>query len=150
MATLRAIYDSLKPGGSFVFEMGGHGNVAETMTALLFTLMQQGVSVEKAREANPWFFPSDSWVKEALEKVGLQVDKIETEYRPTKLTAAANGGLAGWIKLMGAQFLEVLPAEKRDEAVKQVCDVLESVVTLEENGSQWLGYVRLRGIARKI
>lgn len=105
MATLRAIYDSLKPGGSFVFEMGGHGNVAETMTALLFTLMQQGVSVEKAREANPWFFPSDSWVKEALEKVGLQVDKIETEYRPTKLTAAANGGLAGWIKLMGAQFL---------------------------------------------
>lgn len=133
-----------------MFEMGGHGNVAEIMIALLFTLIQQGVSMEEAREANPWFFPSDSWMKEALEKVGFRVDKIETEYRPTKLTAAANGGLAGWIKLMGAQFLEVLPVEKRDEAVKQICDVLEPVVTQQEDGSQWLGYVRLRGIARKI
>lgn len=150
MDTLRAIYGSLKPGGTFVFEMGGHGNVPEVMTALIYTLVQHGVSAEKAKEANPWFFPSEVWMKDALEGIGFQVDKVEIEYRPTKLTADANGGLAGWIKLMGAPFLDVLPEDKRDEAVRQICDILEPVVTREEDGSQWLGYVRLRGIAKKI
>lgn len=149
MYTLRAIHDSLKPGGAFMFEMGGHGNVAEIMTALIYTLTQQGIPVEKAKEANPWFFPSEPWMKDALEKVGFHVEKLETEYRPTKLTTDVNGGLAGWVRLMGAQYLEVLPVEKRDEAVRHICDVLEPVVTREEDGSQWLGYVRLRGIARK-
>lgn len=130
--------------------MGGHGNVAEVMTALIYTLVQQGVPLDKAKEANPWFFPSETWIKDALETVGFQVDKVETEYRPTKLTSAINGGLAGWIRLMGAQFLELLDEEKQDEAVKQICEVLEPVVTRVEDGSQWLGYVRLRGVARKI
>lgn len=150
MSTLRAIYDCLKPGGSYVFEMGGHGNVPEAMTALTFALMQQGVSIEKAREVNPWFFPSEVWMRNALETVGFQVEKIETEYRPTKLTSSTNGGLAGWVRLMGAQFLELLPSEKQDVAVQQICDVLQNVVTREEDGSQWLGYVRLRGVAKRV
>lgn len=150
MNTLRAIRGCLKPGGTFVFEMGGHGNVAEVMTALIYTLVQKGIPVEKAKEANPWFFPSETWMKDALETVGFQVDKVETEYRPTKLTSAVNGGLAGWIRLMGAQFLELFGEERQDEAVKQICEVLEPVVTRVEDGSQWLGYVRLRGVARKI
>lgn len=133
-----------------MFEMGGHGNVAEVMTALIYTLVQKGIPVEKAKEANPWFFPSETWMKDALETVGFQVDKVETEYRPTKLTSAVNGGLAGWIRLMGAQFLELFGEERQDEAVKQICEVLEPVVTRVEDGSQWLGYVRLRGVARKI
>lgn len=133
-----------------MFEMGGHGNVAEVMTALIYTLVQNGIPVGKAKDVNPWFFPSETWMKDALETVGFQVDKVETEYRPTKLTSADNGGLAGWIRLMGAQFLEVLDEERQDEAVKQICEVLEPVVTRVEDGSQWLGYVRLRGVARKI
>lgn len=133
-----------------MFEMGGHGNVAEVMTALIYTLVQQGIPVEKVKETNPWFFPSDSWMRDALETVGFQVDKVETEYRPTKLTSSVNGGLAGWIRLMGAQFLEVLDEERQDEAVNQICEVLEPVITRVEDGSQWLGYVRLRGVARKI
>lgn len=44
-------------------------------------------------------------MKNALEAVGFQVEKVEIEYRP-------NGGLEDWIRLMGAQFLGILPAEK--------------------------------------
>lgn len=150
MSTLRAIHGCLKPNGSFVFEMGGHGNVPEAVTSLSFALLQQGVSIEKVREVNPWFFPSEVWMRSALESVGFEVEKIETEYRPTKLTSAANGGLAGWVRLMGAQFLEILPPEKQEAAVQQICDVLQTVVTREEDGSQWLGYVRLRGVAKRV
>lgn len=150
MSTLRGIHGCLKPGGTYVFEMGGHGNVAETKTALTYALVQHGIPIEQAREASPWFFPSDTWMKNALEEVGFQVENIELEYRPTKLTSDTKGGLEGWIRLMGARFLDVLPAEKRDVAVRQICDVLQDVVTRGEDGSQWLGYVRLRGIAKKV
>ena len=150
MSTLRGIYGCLKPGGLYVFEMGAHGNVPEATTALTFALLQQGISIEKTREVNPWFFPSEVWMRSALETVGFNVEKIETEYRATKLTSAVNGGLAGWVRLMGAQFLELLSPEKQDVAVQQICDVLQNVVTREEDGSQWLSYVRLSGIAKRV
>ena len=150
MSTLRAIHGCLKPGGTYVFEMGGHGNVAEVNSALLYALVQQGISIEKARETSPWFFPSDTWMRSALEEVGFQVENVELEYRPTKLTTDAKGGLEGWVRLMSAQFLEALPEQKRDAIAKQICEVLQTVVTRGEDGSQWLGYVRLRGIAKRI
>ncbi|KAJ5424553.1 hypothetical protein N7445_010526 [Penicillium cf. griseofulvum] len=150
MSTLRAIYGCLKPGGTYVFEMGGHGNVAEVKTALVCALVQHGIPVEQARETSPWFFPSDTWMRNALQEIGFKVENVELEYRQTNLTTDAKGGLAGWVRLMGAQFLEVLPEEKRDAAVQQICDVLQDVVTRVEDGSQSLGYVRLRGIAKKI
>ncbi|OJJ46157.1 hypothetical protein ASPZODRAFT_133157 [Penicilliopsis zonata CBS 506.65] len=151
MSTLRACYSALNPGGSFVFEMGGHGNIDEMVAALLAVLVgQQGISIEKAREACPWFFPSEKWMQQALEEIGFEVVKLETEFRPTRLTDDAAGGLAGWVRLMGAQFLDLLPDAKREEAVQQVCAVLQTVVTRIEDGSQYLNYVRLRGVARRV
>jgi len=51
--------------------------------------------------------------------------------------------------LMGAQFLEAVEESKRDAVVKEVCDVVETVVSREEDGSKWMGYVRLRAVAVK-
>ncbi|KAL2837052.1 S-adenosyl-L-methionine-dependent methyltransferase [Aspergillus pseudoustus] len=150
MSTLRGAYASLKPGGTFVFEMGGHGNVSEVSTALMYALIRQGVPVEKVREVYPWFFPSVPWMTSALESIGFKVIKVEMEHRPTPLTSSVNGGLAGWVRLMGAPFLEVLEPEKREAAVQEICEVLQTAVTRVEDGSQWLGYVRLRGIAQRI
>lgn len=150
ISTLKGIHASLKQGGRFVFEMGGHGNVAEVTTALMYALVRQGVSIEQVREVYPWFFASETWMTNALEGIGFKVIKIETEYRPTLLTSSANGGLAGWVRLMGANFLDILSPEKREEAVQEICEVLQTGVTRAEDGSQWLGYVRLRGIAEKL
>lgn len=50
---------------------------------------------------------------------------------------------------MGGQFLEALDTEKKEAAVRDVCEVLQTVITHEEDGSMWLGYVRLRVLARK-
>lgn len=89
-------------------------------------------------------------MRNALQKTGFKVEKLEVEYRPTKLTTDASGGLAGWVRLMGAQFLELLDPVQREDSVREICEVLRSVVTREEDGSQWLGYVRLRGIATRV
>jgi len=123
--------------------------VSEVFTALLYMLVQHGYSMEDAKKINRWFFPSKEWMQGALEQVGFTVEMIEIDYRPTKLTSLDDGGLEGWIKLLGAPMVSAIRADLRVEAVKQVCRVLEPVVTKEEDGSQWLNYVRLRGVAKK-
>ncbi|GAB7354355.1 hypothetical protein MBLNU459_g4863t1 [Dothideomycetes sp. NU459] len=148
----RDVYAVLKPGGRFVFEMGGKGNVGEVHAAILSALVHHGVAIEKAREASPWFFPSDDWMRRALTEVGFEAEKVEIEYRPTKCTpksADGTGGLEGWVRLMGAEMLAAVDESKRDSVVKMSCDTLENIVTREEDGSQWIGYVRLRASARK-
>lgn len=148
-SVLRAAYKALQPGGVFVFEMGGAGNVAEVHAALLAAVAHQGLSIETAREASPWFFPSEETMRTMLAQAGFEVEKCELEYRPTKLTAEQEGGLQGWVRLMGAQFLDSLQSEKLKEAVvTEVGDALKTVIS-HEDGSMWLGYVRLRILARK-
>ncbi|KAL1993241.1 hypothetical protein VTN49DRAFT_3190 [Thermomyces lanuginosus] len=156
-STVRAIHAALRPGGRFIFEQGGHGNVGEALTAFLAVLSQPryGFSVARLREISPWYFATEDWMRRTLEEVGFVVEQLEIEYRPTRLTEDDNGkpgssGLEGWIRLMGAQFLEALKDDaERDAAVAQICEVLDPVVT-REDGSRWLGYVRLRGVARKV
>ncbi|TKA83796.1 hypothetical protein B0A55_00078 [Friedmanniomyces simplex] len=148
----RDAHKALKAGGKLVFEMGGKGNVGEVQAAFTAALMHAGLSIEAAREAKPWFFPSVEWMSQTLSEVGFEVEKCELEYRPTKCSpenADGSGGLVGWLRLMGAQFLEAVGEEKREAVLKEVCEVLETVVTREEDGSKWLGYTRLRAVARK-
>lgn len=152
MDVLRDCYSALKPGGRFVFEMGGKGNIAEIHAAMIAALVAHGVPLQKARDSSPWFFPSDVWMRQALTEVGFDVEKAELEYRPTKCTPKSedgSGGLEGWIKLMGAQMLEAVEEAKRESVVRQVVETLETIDTREEDGSVWIGYVRLRAVARK-
>lgn len=149
-SVLHNAYRSLKPGGTFAFEMGGAGNVAEVHTALMAAVIHQGVGMEKTRELSPWFFPSEALMEQSLEAIGFTVERIELEYRPTKLTTEEQGGIEGWARLMGAQFLEELDSDsKREAAIKEVCALLKTVITHEEDGSMFLGYVRLRVLAKK-
>ncbi|KAL8914054.1 MAG: hypothetical protein Q9172_007170 [Xanthocarpia lactea] len=149
-SVLQDVYAMLKPGGTFAFEMGGKGNVAEVHAALIAAVVHQGVSLEEARELSPWFFPLEALMKQMVKNVGFAVQRIQLEYRPTKLTADKEGGIEGWARLMGAQFFEGLGSlEKREAAVKEVFEVLKTVISHEEDDSMYLGYVRLRVLATK-
>ena len=150
MGVLRGAYEALQTGGTFVFEMGGAGNVAEVHAALIAAIVHQGVGIEEARAKSPWFFPSEQSMKDMLKEAGFEVEKSELVYRPTQLTTEKDGGVKGWVELMGARFFEGLSDERREGAVKEVCDVLETVLTHEEDRSKWLGYVRLRVLARRV
>lgn len=145
---MKAIFDVLKPGGRFVFEMGGAGNVAEVHAALLGALVRSGVNVEEARAASPWFFPSDVLMGQLLSSAGFEVDKVELEYRPTRMEEGKGGGVRGWVELMGATFLDKIEEGKRSNVVDEICEVLKEICTREEGG-EWLGYVRCRAIATK-
>ncbi|KAF2099308.1 S-adenosyl-L-methionine-dependent methyltransferase [Rhizodiscina lignyota] len=152
-SVFEAVREALKPDGVLVFEMGGAGNCAEIHAAMVAGLIARGIPTAEAHAASPWFFPSEAWMRKTLEDVGLVVEKLETEYRPTKLTPKTEdgkGGLEGWLKLMCAPFLDKFKTQKeKDDVVRWVADLLDGIITRTEDGSQWMGYVRLRVIARK-
>ncbi|QIW95273.1 hypothetical protein AMS68_000791 [Peltaster fructicola] len=150
----RNVYGALKPGGRFVFEMGGKGNVGEMHAAFNAALLEQGLPLMRVQQVNPWFFPTTQWMSAALKDAGFDVEICELEYRPTKTTTAAEhdgkgSGLTGWLRLMGAQFLEAVEDDKREDVIKRVEEIVENVVTRDEDGSRWIGNVRLRAVAVK-
>lgn len=120
------------------------------MRAALLSAVAKRVGIEKAREADPWFFPDEEWMKQVLGEAGFEVEKMELEYRPTKATEGSGkgSGVEGWVRLMGKQFLDVL-GEEREEVVREVCEVLESVCA-RPGGGYLIGYVRLRILACKV
>ncbi|KAL8937258.1 MAG: hypothetical protein Q9216_004518 [Gyalolechia sp. 2 TL-2023] len=151
MSVLENTYKVLQAGGTFAFEMGGAGNVAEVHTALIAAISHQGIGIERARKLFPWFFPSEATMKQMLEEVGFTILKMKLEYRPTRLTTEEQGGgIEGWARLMGAQFFDGLDSEvKKEAAVKEVCELLRTVITHDEDCGMFLGYVRLRVLAKK-
>ncbi|KAJ5706459.1 S-adenosyl-L-methionine-dependent methyltransferase [Penicillium majusculum] len=81
----------------------------------------QQSAVWQAREALPWWFPSQQAMKELIEGAGFNWIKGEGEVqlRQATLTENEKGGVEGWIRLFGEPFLELLPTiEARDAAIK--------------------------------
>ncbi|KAJ2893189.1 hypothetical protein MKZ38_008930 [Zalerion maritima] len=145
------VHGLLAPGGKFVFECGGRGNIAEIRAAFLAVIGRM-VGFEKAKEACPWFFPDEEWMNGVMtEEKGWIIEKIELEHRPTKVD---KGGVEGWVRLMGRSWFNVMgvegESEQREDAVKEATKVLEEVCR-DPNRIGWrLEYVRLRVVARKI
>ena len=55
-AVAASVAKALKPGGRFVAEMGGKGNIATIIGAICQALAEEGIPRERIR--NPWYFPS--------------------------------------------------------------------------------------------
>ncbi|KAJ5704884.1 hypothetical protein N7536_000573 [Penicillium majusculum] len=149
ISTLENIFQSMKPGGTFFFEMCGHGNAPEKVTAFMFALVNHGVPIETAEAMCPWFYPSDVYMKKILEGVGFQVKMIELYTKKQELKNSENGGLEGFMRLIGAQMLDILGSEeKKNSAMQQICRMLRYGTT-REDGSQWITHVGLRCVAVK-
>jgi trans-aconitate methyltransferase len=143
-----SIYSLLAPGGSFVSEAGAHGNIAEIHTAVIAVLTHRGVPIEKARDSCPWWFGSEGEYRGLLDAAGFKVEVMETELRQTRLTEDAEGGIRGWVRLFAADMLTCLGEGEREEAAREVEEILESV-TARETGGRWVNYVRIRFVARR-
>ncbi|KAI0871704.1 S-adenosyl-L-methionine-dependent methyltransferase [Hypoxylon argillaceum] len=147
---IKGCFDALKPGGLLVSECGALGNVAEVQAAIIGALVHQGIPVDVARNASPWWFPSLEAMKDLVEGQGFKWLKGEVELRQTELTKGDGGGIEDWVRLFGANFLEILPTpEQRDTAVKEVVEVLEGVGRRQHDGAFTVNYVRLRFVAQK-
>lgn len=139
-AVVAGVAAVLKPGGRFVGECGGAGNVALIHAALAAALRRRGVDVAAV---DPWYFPSPDDYRTMLEAHGFEVASIGLVPRPTPLPT----GMRGWLATFAGVFLAALPEDERGSALDEVVEALEPELRADD-GVWSADYVRLRFAAR--
>ncbi|HEX6822493.1 MAG TPA: methyltransferase domain-containing protein [Candidatus Sulfotelmatobacter sp.] len=138
---LAGVYRSLKPGGRFVAECGGHGCIRKIRAALVQALNRRGFEGE-ARV--PWYFPTPGEYATKLERAGFRVDTISLIPRPTPLP----GDIVDYLETFALNFFQGFSDEARSEYLQEVRMALEPQLR-DANGTWIADYVRLRFAATK-
>jgi len=139
-AVLAGVARALRPGGRFVAEMGGCGNVSAIVEGVTAALTAHGVD---AAVLNPWYFPSDAEYGAKLRAHGFVVDDIRLFPRTTPLP----GRLGDWLDTFGEVFMRVVPVDER-AAFKDAVEARAAARLRLSDGTWTADYVRLRFVAR--
>jgi trans-aconitate methyltransferase len=134
----------LRPGGRFVAELGGSGNVAAILAALGTAsreLAGRGV-------VNPWYFPTVGAYAAVLEGAGLEVRFAVLFDRPTRLENGEQG-FAAWVSMFAAgSGLNELDEQRRETVVARAAELLRPA--LFRDGAWYADYRRLRVVAVRL
>jgi SAM-dependent methyltransferase len=142
-AVARGVFRALKPGGRFVGEMGGQGNVATLRSGLRTELLRRGYKVP---EEDPQWYPGIAEFSAVYEAAGFVDVDAKLIPRPTPLPA----GVAGWLKTFRAGFMDhaAVPDSEQDDVAQAVEASLETKLR-KDDGTWEADYVRLRFTMRK-
>ncbi len=143
-SAVASIQRALKPGGRFVFEMGGYGNLREILRALYQALREIGI--EKPDTLCPWTFPSIGDYAQLLESQGLRVQYAVLFDRPTPLESGGEG-LVNWLAMFGGFALQPLTENQRNHVARRVEEIAQP--KLFHDGRWVADYKRLRMLCVK-
>lgn len=133
-AVFRSVARALRPGGRFVAECGGHGNVAAIATALRAVLGARGL-----RQSEPWTFAGPVETAARLQDAGFVIDDIQLVSRPTPLP----GDFCAWLETFTGASLAQFNAIERARVIEEVTNLLAPA--LRDASGTWIAdYVRLR------
>lgn len=133
---LTGVARALKPGGRFVGEFGGRGNVASVRHAIEFVFAERCLN---SLPLDPWFFPSEAKYGRLLDWAGFDVESIVRFPRPTPIPT----DVIGWLEMFGEPFTNALLEEDRRPFLERVRDLLRPELT-DDEGNWTMDYVRLR------
>ncbi len=134
-AVIAGVFRALKPGGRFVGEFGGHGNVASIVTALNAALTARGLDASRLRR----WYPTAERYAAMLTEGGFTVEHAWLIPRPTPLPT----GMSGWLSTFADPFLADLPDLDRAKLMEEVVALLAPA--LRTDTGEWIAdYVRLR------
>jgi trans-aconitate methyltransferase len=133
----RSIARALKPGGRFVAEFGGSGNIASILRALRQVL---------GPFETPWFYPSIGEYATLLERHGFETRQAWLIDRPTPL--AGEDGMEDWLAMFCSGLAAHLSPEQQRDTWRAVADRLRPT---HFRGGVWtLDYRRLRIVAEQV
>ena len=129
---------ALKPGGRYVGEFGGHGNIAAIRVALRAVLKAHQFRVEPDETS---YYPTAEAFRAVLEAGGFTVDSCAIIPRPTPILS----GMSAWLNTFRGGFIDSagVPPDKRAQIIEDVCALLQPV--LADDAGNWIAdYVRIR------
>lgn len=127
---------ALKPGGRFIGEFGGQGNVETIRQALHGALRKRKID---PWSVDPWYYATPEEYAELLRRHGFTVEYIELIPRPTKLP----GNILGWLEVFAQPFSRAVGESEPTEFLGEVRHLLEPALR-KPDGSWYADYVRLR------
>jgi trans-aconitate methyltransferase len=134
-----SIARALGPGGRFVAEFGGKGNIASVQAAL------RSVLGPIADEQSPWYYPSIGEYAPILERHGFEVQNASLFDRPTQLDG--ENGLDQWLRMFTQTYLRQFSPQEADQLVHQLVEQLRPA--LYRDGAWSVDYRRLRIVASR-
>lgn len=144
---LAGLHRALRPGGRFVAEMGGHGNIAAIRTALSAVFAGYGINAEVVAAS---FYPSPAHYRQLLESAGFRVETITLQPRPTPLPGGSEG-MERWLQTFRNGVFDLLPdSSTRQSAMAQTLALLRPILLTShqnrgDSSALWSAdYVRLR------
>ena len=138
-AVVDGVFRALRPGGRFVGEFGGAGNVGTVVAAMRRVFEERG---DLGEWVNPWYFPTAKEYRAALVAGGFVVREVGCFARPTMVEA----GLVSWLENFAGGIVDEVDEGRRRAFYRRVEALCRPVLYSEERG--WvLDYVRLRFFA---
>ncbi|HEY5790086.1 MAG TPA: methyltransferase domain-containing protein [Gammaproteobacteria bacterium] len=135
-AVLDGVRRALRPGGRFVGEFGGAGNVAQVSAAMRAVF---AAHPEFGPFEFPWYFPTPEAYAGELARAGFRVASIELLERPTPLP----GELAAWLAVFADGITRRLDPEQKRTFIAEVSARCRAALWRQPGG--WsVDYVRLR------
>ena len=143
-AVARGVFAALRPGGRFVGEMGGEGNVAVLRRSLREAVAGMGFVPP---DADPQWYPSVAAFSAVYQAAGFTDVAGELIERPTPLAT----GVDGWLRTFRAGFVDAsgVPEDAREALVAQAAARAEAALPRDRHGVVLADYVRLRFTMRK-
>jgi trans-aconitate methyltransferase len=141
---ITGVEKALRPGGRFVAEFGGKGNIQRLVEGMERACQAMGIS--QAVKATNWYYPSIAEYAGLLEKHGLEVRHAALFARPTKLEEGEKG-LENWIHMFASAFSDSVGPERLEAWIREVERQTRPELW---KGDYWeLDYCRLRIAAWK-
>jgi trans-aconitate methyltransferase len=140
----RCIWRALRPGGRFVAEFGGKGNIRALHTAVYRALEAAGYPTGEDR--NFRYYPTVGEYATLLEAAGFLVTHAVHFERPTPLEGGA-AGLRNWLVVFTDNLLKAAPQDRLESMLAHIEDMLRS--ELFRDGVWYADYRRIRVVAIK-
>jgi trans-aconitate methyltransferase len=139
----KAVNRVLHPGGRFVAELGGKGNIRHIESAIetVAALHHKGAVPERRT-----FYPLLGEYAALLEAYGLEVRSALLFDRPTPLEGEK--GMENWIRQFKWFYFESLSVAEREGALQETVEKLRPI--LFRDGKWTADYRRLRFVAVKV
>ncbi len=137
-AVARGVFGLLRPGGRFVGEMGGEGNVAILRRGIREELAERGYALPAT---DPQWYASPATFRAIYAHAGFSDIEAHLIPRPTPLPT----GIRGWVKTFRTGWMDVAGVVPEDR--DQIAAAVEARLAAELRGHEgtfYADYVRLR------
>lgn len=133
---VKSVWKALKPGGRFIAECGGAGNIQFILDALQRVFAKHGLEFA---EYMPWHFrEADEWIQTLQRQGFIDIEHLHYE-RPTP----TGRDITDWLELMAGNFLNSHTDDFKQVLLKELRIELEPKLFDADKG-WWIDYKRLR------